>query len=434
MRNSFAHRTRAAFSGHLDEASLRLVIVSALASLMLLLRDAIVVSRLGLSAEMDGYVAATTAFLLAGLALVSAAESSVVPELARLRSRHPGAEVDFMSAVLLASIVAGLLLAVVLVVLAPTLASLLQSGSTEGQFVTTTVLRWLAVAGGMAVVIRGASSAILTSYRRFIPATMSPVIGATFVGFVALIRPTPRSLAVAFGAGVLVEAMLLSVLAARDRSIHVRPNKRAWTALLAVAPRGGIALVSSIIFSLNPLIDLAVASRLEDGDGAILVTAGRIPLAVSALMVVGFVTPQYPRFADLFVSEGRVGLRDNARSQARFAGGIGVGIGILLASCSYPISLVLYSHGQVSSSGTGAISINMAVFSVTVPFFIAGSMCARSLIASGRVGTVLAISCGGVLVNVVGDFVLGGLLGVTGIALSTAVVYAATLAATYAAQ
>ena len=81
-------------------SSPKLLVISLVASAALLLRDAVVVGELGLSVEIDGYVAAVNAFVLAGEALVSAAESSVVPELARLRSGGSRREVEFMVAVL----------------------------------------------------------------------------------------------------------------------------------------------------------------------------------------------------------------------------------------------------------------------------------------------------------------------------------------------
>ncbi len=418
----------------LDEASPKLLVISLVASAALLLRDAVVVGELGLSVEMDGYVAAVSAFVLAGSALVSAAESSVVPELARLRSGGSRREVEFMVAVLAGSVAVGLFLSLALWALAPWLGVLLQPGSRIGQNVATDVLRWLSVMGAVGIVLRGTCSSILTSYRRFLPAVLTPLIGASLVVGLALVRPKPQALALAFGIGLLVEASVLLVMVKHRTSIWVRPTADGWRSVAAVMPRGAIALTSSIVFSLNPLVDLAFASGLDTGDGAVLATAGRIPLAVAALLVVALVTPQYPRFAEIFVAGGRGQLASTAREQARFAGSVAVAFGLVLAVLAYPISLALYSHGAIDAEGTSAIATNMSVYAATVPFYVAGTMCVRALIASGRVSVVLAISVAGVVINIAGDAVLGSWFGATGVAAATAIVYAATLVATYLAQ
>ena len=122
-----------------------------------------------------------------------------------------------------------------------------------------------------------------------------------------------------------------------------------------------IALTSSIVFSLNPLVDLAFASGLDTGDGAVLATAGRIPLAVAALLVVALVTPQYPRFAEIFVAGGRRQLASTARSRHGSQGSVAVAFGLVLAVLAYPISLALYSHGAIDAEGTSAIATNMSV-------------------------------------------------------------------------
>ncbi len=407
-----------------------LVTVNGLAAL----RDMAVARRFGVAADIDGFFLALGLATPLGAILGGALQSSLVPaylrvdrEDGRSHARRLAGQVLGRYLVVATGIGAALTLA------APLLSRLLVGGSADPRAAAT--YNVLLLASGP-VVVGGALalyfSALLNARCSFGPAAFAPAAAplATVAAVLALgADPRVESLALAAGAGFVVSAVALGVLAWRRRLL-ARPVLHGGRAATGDVARQYLpAVASALVLAGNPVIDLLLAARLGVGSAAALTYASRIATGAAVVIAASVATPALTQFSRLAAAGDSAGLRSSVRRYAAGALAVSVPVAAVLVVASRQLVGALYEGGEFSAADATLVARVQALYALQVPAYVLGTTFARLISALRGNRFLLVIAAGALPVNVAADVVLGGLLGVSGIALATALVYVGTCAA-----
>jgi len=95
----------------------------------------------------------------------------------------------------------------------------------------------------------------------------------------------------------------------------------------------------------------------------------------------------------------------------------------ILVFWSEPMTRLLFERGTFTARDTGVVSSVATGLATQIPFFLVGIVGVRLLNAMGKSRSIMLICLVNMLVNVVANYVLMKYMGVSGIALSTSLVY-----------
>lgn len=421
-----ARQGRSRFSGPSVGIFAATLVVSAAG----LARESSVAAALGLGGQLDSLVTALSVMMLVGSALVSTAGAAVLPELARtMRAGDDLRTRDLVGSTILGSLVVGVLLGGVAFALAPPLAEWLSGAETAVADKVRDLLRVFAVIAIPLSAVRGALSAVLQAKETFVLPAGIQVVSSTFMAAAAFAidRPAPRDLLSWFVLGLAVEVFILLAAATFRLAPRVPGHRGMATLLRPLVPRACYSLLATVVFGLNPVIDYAVANRLEPGSAAQLSLAGRIPLAAAAVVVAVIVTPAYTTMSEAYGAGGRSAVKEILRSRLRTSAQLGVATAVIVAVGGYLVARVLYGYGELGTSDASSIAVTQTVYALSIPFYVIGVLASRALFAADRQSLHLVIGVSGAIGNLILDIALGRLIGVNGIALATGLVYVLTL-------
>lgn len=394
-----------------------------------LLRESSVAASFGLGGALDSLVTAVSVLLLVGSSLVSTASAALLPELTRaIRGSDQTRTRQLVGSTVVVSTLAGVVLGALTYVLAPTLAEWLSGRATTEADAVRGLLQEFAVVVIPASAARGALISILQAAEIYALPAGIQIVSSSFMAVAALAieRPSPTELLGWFALGVYVEVVVLFVVVLVRRSPQV-PRVRSLVSLMRpIGPRASYSLLATVVFGLNPVIDYAVANRLDAGSAARLSLATRIPLAAAAVIVAVIVTPSYTAMAEAFGRTGRSGVYRILRSRIGRAIALSGLAAAVVAVGGFVVARVFYSHGELAVSDANSIAVTQIAYALGIPFYVSGVLASRALLAADRQFWHLAIGIGGAVVNVVLDVVLGAAFGVNGIALATGAAYLTT--------
>lgn len=429
MSPSALYRPMPSIKRLLRSAALPVGLASLIASGFGLLRESAVASTLGLGIELDALATSLSLVLFVGSAIASTVSSGLLTEMVLLESSdHRRSDAFVLRAVLL-SLLVGLALGVGIHAYAPLIADAIY-GVPEARDAMTSTLRGFAIVCTAALAGRGCLAAALQSRGRFVAPAAVPVVSSALLAgaAIALADPTPRILGFWFSIGVVAEvAVLAARLIASTRRRPAPTTTAAPTAAVVVWRRLGAGLAAAAVFGAGPFIDLAVAGWYRSGAAGALSLAGRIPLAVGALLVAAIVTPLYTELAAAEVAGDGQRFHAVVRRSLRRLFVIGSGTAAVIAVAGFAVARLLFAQGELDVDDAMAIARTQAVYSLVMPPFAAGVLLSRALLAMNRQGAVLLVGLVGAGVNVLLDVLLVRVFGVNGIALATVLVYSLTM-------
>jgi putative peptidoglycan lipid II flippase len=406
-----------------------IVLVATLAaSAVALARDVAVGWELGVGYGLDIWTLAVAVTGFLASAFVTATSGTALPAYRRsledANSRFTAVDVVSTSLVLSAGF--GLAVGAVMFLAAgPAVDLMLPTSFRRDELVT--VLRILAFTVVPGLIMRGTGAALLQAGRRFALAAASAAIPAlTVLAAVVAFDVTVRELAVLHGAGALAEFILVTTVVLTVTGCSVRDLGIDRAVLRQLLTGAGPAFVSGIAFSVNPVIDLVVASQLDAGDAGRLGLANRITIAAAALAATSLATPAFPRFVDTLESEGHQALRRLFGAILRRGILVGVVLSLVIAATTFPIADVLFTGGRLTDADANHVAKLQLVYATTAAPYIATTIALRGLHALGRYRAAMAIGLLGTLVNLVADLAIAPTLGVYGIAAATTLVYTLT--------
>jgi putative peptidoglycan lipid II flippase len=292
-------------------------------------------------------------------------------------------------------------------------------------YVTAGVL----VAAGLSAVL----TAILQARDHFAPgAIASWAVPAVTLAALWLGRERLGILSLAVGTllGFAVECGWLAVAAWR-KGLLPAPSW-SWRHVDArhVFSRYAPLVLSSVLISSSVVIDQAMAASLDRGSISILNYGNKIVSLLLGVVAASLSAALFPSFSRMIGAGQWQALRATTR---RFA--IGVALGsipcvVAVAVLAEPMIRLLFEHGHFTPADTRAASQVQVYLSLQIPFYVLVMVGFRLLAALDGYRVIWRIAALNLAINIVGDVVLMRYFGVSGIAMSTSLVYFVAAVAT----
>ena len=399
----------------LARSTLLVICAFAGAKLISLVQTVVIAQVFGLSSELDAYVAANGLpeliyTLIAGGAMAHA----FIPVFSGLLARgdRDGA---WRTATLVINCVflATLLLSLLTFLAAPGLvATLVAPGFDETVQAQTVILMRILLLTTLIFSVSGICMGILQSHNHFLLPALAPVLYDVGILFgVLFLIPQFGVYGIAWGA-VLGAALHLGIQVPGLLRFRAR-----WWPLLDLADpqlrrilRLMLPRIAGLgVFSLNFIVMNNIASRLGPGSVSALSWSWRIMQIPQTLIGTAMGTVIFPTLAALSELGDDQGKRDAMSGALRF---------ILIASIPSAVGLIFLGHPVVSLLERGAFDASASTLvTATLRFFALGlvvhavlEVVARSFYADKDTLTPLWAALGGAAINLIGAFLLSGVL------------------------
>jgi putative peptidoglycan lipid II flippase len=223
--------------------------------------------------------------------------------------------------------------------------------------------------------------------------------------------------------GSALEATLLVKLL-RDHGI--RPRLR-WggldSSLRMVMLQYAPLLAGAFLMASVAVVDQSMAAMLPAGSVSALGYANRIVSGIAALGSTALSAATLPYFSKMAAAADWGGCRHTLKRYVALIAATTVPFTLLLIVFSRPIARLLYQRGAFTAADTELVSHIQSFFALQIPFLMLCTLLVRFLSAVRR-NDLLMYGCAiNLTVNIALNFALMKIWGVSGIALSTAVVY-----------
>ena len=224
-------------------------------------------------------------------------------------------------------------------------------------------------------------------------------------------------------AGSALEAALL-VRLLRDHGI--RPRLR-WggldPTLRMVLVQYAPLLAGAFLMASVAVVDQSMAAMLPSGSVSALGYANRIVSGIAALGSTALSAATLPYFSKMAAASDWAGCRHTLKRYVALIAATTVPFTLLLIAFSRPVARLLYQRGAFTSADTELVAHIQSFFALQIPFLMLCTLLVRFLSAIRR-NDLLMYGCAiNLTVNITLNFALMKIWGVSGIAMSTAVVY-----------
>ena len=175
--------------------------------------------------------------------------------------------------------------------------------------------------------------------------------------------------------------------------------------------------------NVTTLVDQAMAAHLAAGSVAALAYAYRVialPLAVGTLSIS---TALLPVLSEIAARKEWDSFWAITRRFARLGLWGSLVPVVILTAVASPLIGMIYQRGSFGGADSAAVAAVFASYAGMIPFYVAGIIGVRALTILGLNRALLVISVFNLTANIVGNLVLSRWFGVSGIAMSTVIVY-----------
>ena len=385
----------------------------------------------GMSDDLDAYL---IAFLLPAFVcdtLAGSLTSALVPTFIEVREKQGRQAANRLYQSVLSIGVGVLAIASVATALvAPWALHLLASSFNPRKWSLTCSLAWMMLPIMPLSAFTIAWRSVLNAESRFaLPAALP--VATPFAAIAFLLAFSRRwgvySLAAGTVAGAIIEAAMLAVCVFRC-GFPVLPRwwgrSRAFDQVLA---QYGPVVAGVLLIGGAPLIDQAIAATLAPGSVAALNYGTRFTLVMLAVGPAAVSTAILPHFSRLTVSEDWTQIRQSLRTYAAIILSVTVPVIALLIAISTPLVRVFFERGQFTGAATEVVA-NVQRFSLLqIPSSMVMALLLRLVSSMKANQLLLRAAAFGAVLNLVLDLALTRPMGISGIALSTAIVELASL-------
>lgn len=408
-------------------ALLTVVGAGSIVKLAALLREVVIAGQFGAGDQIDAFV---IAFVLPSFVtgiVIAAFQSAVIPTYVQVRDGEGAAAArELISTVTVWT--AGLLvvLTLLLAMTAPLVIPLIGSGFSGDKLRLTEQLFFVLLP---LIVVTGLTSvwgAALNAEERFALVAAAPIATPLFVVLLVLtMGGTVGVYAIPFGMvlGAGVEGLLLARAILRQR-IWVVPRWRRPPPVVRVVLRQSLAMAAgSILMGSTTVVDNAMAATLPAGSVATLNYGNRFVLFLLAFCSGALSTAILPQFSALVARSDWTALRGVLRTCITWLLAATVPLTVALIVLSYPLTRLVFERGAFTSATTAMVSGVQVLYLLQIPFYMIAMVLVR-LISAFKSNQVLAWGAAiNLVVNLALNWAFMRWIGVSGIALSTTVVY-----------
>lgn len=394
------------------------------------IREIVFAGVFGVSQETDAFFLALTYATFVPSVLSSALGTALVARFASDRGRA-SLRGDTIVGLGRYICVAGLITTLATFFFAPLVLSSLFSLKGHALENATTYSRILAPLGAT-MIISASMDALLNSAKQFfVPGITSAATPVTMIAAIMLLGGHWGIEAAAWGmvAGGLAEVLILSLTISLQRRVlfgdHTSETAANdyglfWKSISFLACSATIAAVS-------PVVDQVFLSKLEPGAITTFNYASKVNGLLIGLFGTAFSVAIYPYLSDLAARRNTAALKHLAWRISAFILPITLVASTIVFLFSYEIVQLLFTRGNFTEADTLVVAHIQRIFAFQLVFYAAGLVAMRVLNAVGAADFVFWISCIGVALNAMFDWLFYQSMGAGGIALSSVLTSVASL-------
>lgn len=409
------------------KSALNIAIFTIAARIIIVARELVLAREFGRSGAVDAFLIAflVPSFLITVIA--GSFNSGVVPTYIRV-FQQKGSEnaQSLFSLVLLFSTGILILSTLLMLALSPLFIPLLTSEFPPDKAgLTQELLLFLAPV----VVIRGVGilfGAFLNAREKFLLVAVVPVLTPLIVILGIVIFAARLGIhIVVFGTVVgTISEMILLAYGLKRRGIKC--NWRKFTindSLREIMKQSLPVMAGAFLMGGTTLVDQSMAATLKSGSVAALNYAHKVIVLPLGLLSLALGAPLLTYFSKMLADGDISGVRGLTKKYLIliFAGTIP--LTLIFIFFSEPLIKILFERGAFQTADTIVVSKIQAYYALQIPFFTAGILIVR-LISALRMNWILFLAAGlNLFSNILLNYIFMRIMGVKGIALSTAAVY-----------
>lgn len=408
-------------------AALIVAAFTVVARLVSVAKELVVAGSFGTGDALDAYL---IAFLLPSFTISVVAGSfnaALIPTFIKVRDQqgHEPAQ-RLLSTVMFWTL--ALLGAAVLVLFASArwLLPLIASGFSAEKLALTRALFYLLLP---VLVLSGFStlwSAILNAGQTFALPALVPVITPCVIIAAILAAGKAWGIYAVAGAtlgGAVVETGFLG-WQLKQRGYRLWPRRHPGDAAAREVLGQYLPMVAgALLMSSTLLVDQSMAAMLGPGSVAALNYGNKVVSVIVSIGSLAISTAILPHFSRMVAADDWGNIRHTLKTYSRLILLSALPITCILVFWSEPMTRLLFERGTFTARDTGVVSPVATGLAMQIPFFLVGIVGVRLLNAMGKSRSIMLICLVNMLVNVVANYVLMKYIGISGIALSTSLVY-----------
>jgi putative peptidoglycan lipid II flippase len=357
--------------------------------------------------------------------------AALVPTFIEIRhNRGVEAAQKLFSSMMLLSLVILVPVMIILGLLAPYYLPYIGSGFSPAKLHLTCELLYMLLPFVFFSGITVCASAGLNAGEKFALPSLIPLVSPlTVILFIALRAQNwgPFSLAAGTVAGSFLEAVILTWAL---RANGIRPTLR-WYGLdpgvRSVLRQFTPTLAGSFLMGSTLVVDQSMAAMLHEGSVGALSYANKIITVFSGIGAMALGTPALAYFSKMVAHNDWNGCRHTLKRYSILIVLATVPLTLGLIIFSEPLVRVLFQRGAFTNGDTRLVSSVLICYSIQIPFYVWGMLFVKFLSSVRRNDILMYGAAISFPLDIVLNLVLMRVWGVAGIALSTSLVYAASL-------
>lgn len=390
--------------------------------------------RYGISEIVDAYVLVFSLISWPVSVWFSVLSIVLVPLLARLKVNSATNIQQFRNEVFGFTIVLGIILSILIYFSFPYILSASWTGLTiSTQHLADNFATGLAPIALMGIVINLFSAWMLANghHRN----TLFEAIPALVILVVLFLPPSWMTEPLLWGTliGVALQLVALSIPLMQRNQLQMpcftfqSPAwKGFWNAI-------GVLAISQTLMSFSTIIDQFTAANLGVGAISTLSYSNRVLALLLSLGAMAIGRAVLPVFSDMHAKrEGD--LKKTALQWCGWMFLLGLGVCLIFWILSPWVIAILFERGQFSATDTQSVSDVLRWGLIQVPFFYAGLVLVQLLASHERYNIIAFFTVTNLFIKIIGNLFLPDLMGVSGIALSTGLMYVWSTACLYIAS
>lgn len=402
-------------------------VLTFICQLVALIKELWVAAWFGTSDTLDAFLIAMVIPTFVINVIAGSFYSAFIPEYIRVRDEvNPKEAQNLFSTILAYSLILLLMTSAIVALFAHLLLPMMASGfSTKKLALTQTFLYWLLPL----ITLQGVIvlwSAVLNASNKFGLASIVPVfLPLATIGTLVTTGRQWNAFSLVIGTLVGVIAQVITIgWRLKEQGIQIWPE---WGIsnphARAVMSQYVYLVASSFLMSCTSVVDQSMAASLDPGSVAALNYGSRIVNVGLGLTAASFATATFPYFSKQVAQKNWTALWETLRFYLGWVFTITVPISFLISMFSSEIVRLFYERGAFLEKDTYIVAHIQSFFVWQVPFYIGGMLLVK-VITSLQANHILMWASG---VNLLLKFTMNYLfiqwIGVSGIALSTSLMY-----------
>lgn len=427
------HRFRGFATGSVNHrilyATAVIVAVSFAVKVAMIVKDSVVAGSFGLGDELDAFLIALVIPTFAMGLLTNSFAAAFMPTYIRLREKEgPDAAKCLFAHVIVVNLCILLACTGVLAAtgysLLKLLASQFSAQKLELAYGAYLILLPSVILDGQLSLWRSA----LNAGEKFALVAFSPILTPLFIIVVLVVFVAGEGVHInvlAWGTviGCAAELVVLGFALAYRGLLPMPRWHRKMRSASEVLKQYVPLVASAMIMGSAAVIDQAMASWLDSGSVAALNYGIKIPGILTGIGLTALGTAVLPHFSRLVALGDYAGLKHTLKTYARWIIMLSIPSTILFMACSEWMVKLLFERGAFRAEDTALVAQVQQMYLLQVPFFVLGILGVRALIAMSKNHLLTIMAVVNLVVNVIGNLIFMRWLGVSGIALSTSLVY-----------